>query len=231
MDSDIKLFISSTSDLNQEREKLAANKELLRLCKQFHYGEFGAGSDEAGNTSPEKILREQLKDTDVFIGLLGPKYGTLYHPPNGSPSISIVEWEFNEACRCGLEIMPFLKTIAPTDKLDQGQDNFRERVSDFQYGKWCEKYDSPDDLPGIVRRSLQMWLVRQYKKARARTADWLNRILAPLAVGLILLCVLVSLLFVAQILPFSQSSVFGFCALTFFAILLTIVTLKSQMGR
>lgn len=231
MDSDIELFISSTSDFDPERAELEKHRGLRGLCRQFHYGEFGAGSDEEGNTSPRAILERKLRGADVFICLLGTRYGSLFQPPDSAEPISIVEWEFRTAqARPGLEIMPFIRN-APQEQIEPPQLDFINRVSRFDQGRWGKRYDSPQELPGVVHWCLQRWLARQYKRARARAADWLNRLLAPAALGLILLCVVVSLLFIMQVVPFSQSSVFGFCALTFFTILLGVVALKSQMGR
>ena len=230
MDSEIELFISSTSDFGPERAALEEDEELRRLCKQFHYGEYGAGSDEGGNTSPRAILERELGGADVFVCLLGPRYGTLYRPPGGARPMSIVEWEFETAQARGLEIMPFIKK-APGQEVSEEQREFIERVRSFDHGRWGKEYGSPKDLPEIVLRCLQSWLVRQYKRAQLRVADWLHRVLAPAALGLVLLCVLVSLLFITQVVPFSQSSVFGFCALTFFTVLLGLVALKSQTGR
>jgi hypothetical protein len=230
MDSEIFLFISSTSDLQAERQALAEAEELRRLGKPFLYEGFGAGSDEAGNTSPEDILRGKLEKADVFICLLGPRYGSLYNPPGDMRSI--VEWELDTAqSHPGLEIMPFRK-IVPDDQIELAQRDFINRVTAFgKGGKWCEKYDSPQTLTKLVHDSLVKWLAKQFKKTQANVIPWLNRIIAPLAIGLVLVCVLISLAFVVQVLPFSQSSVFGLCALTFFTILLGIVALKSQMGR
>jgi hypothetical protein len=230
MNSEIFLFISSTSDLQEERRALAEAEELRSLGRPFLYEGFGAGSDEAGNTSPEDILREKLEKTDVFICLLGPRYGSPYNPPGDMRSI--VEWELNTAqSRPGLEIMPFRKVV-PDDVVEPSQRDFINRVTAFGAGgKWCEKYDSAQTLTRLVHDSLVKWLAKQFKKSQADVLPWLNRILAPLALGLVLLCVLVSLLFVTQIVSFSLSSVFGFCVLMFFTILLGVVALKSQMGR
>ncbi|HUQ33197.1 MAG TPA: DUF4062 domain-containing protein [Pyrinomonadaceae bacterium] len=233
MDSDIFLFISSTSDLREERRALSEATELRRLCKVFLYEDFGAGSDGAGNTYPAAILRETLAKADVFVCLLGPRYGSLYNPPNEARPISIVEWEYRTAQEAGhgIEIMPFRKLV-PEDQIEPTQLDFIKRVTAFgEGGRWCEKYDSPQTLAKLVYDSIAVWLSRRNKRAETAVAVWLHKSLAPLALGLVLLCILVSLGFVAQVLPFSQSSVFGFCALTFFTILLGVLALKSQTER
>ena len=230
MDSDIYLFISSTSDLRAEREALARAEELRRSYKLFLYEDFGAGSDQAGNTSPEEILRETLRKCDVFVCLLGPRYGSPYRPP--ADMRSIVEWEFETAqSRPGIEIMPFRKVV-PEDEVEPRQRDFIKRISAFGMGgRWFEKFDSPQTLTVLVRKAMENWLARQYKKTQANMIPWLNRILAPLAIGLVLLCVVVSLLFVLQIVTLSMTSMIGFCVIIFFTILLGFVVLKSQMGE
>ena len=230
MDSDIYLFISSTSDLRAEREALAQAEELRRAYKLFLYEDFGAGSDAAGNTSPEEILRATLRKCDVFVCLLGPRYGSPYRPPEDMRSI--VEWEL-ETARSGpeVEIMPFRK-IVPEEQIEPEQREFINRMSAFgRGGRWVEKFDSPQTLTMLVRKSMESWLARQYKKTQVNIVPWLNRILAPLAIGLVLLCVLVALGFVLEIVTLSMTSLVGFCAIIFFTLLLGYVALKSQMGE
>lgn len=222
METKIFLFISSTSDLKAERQALA--EDLRRLYEPFLYEEFGAGG-----VSPENVLREKLEKSDVFIGLLGPRYGSPYQPPNDMRSI--VEWEFDTArSHSNLEVMPFRKIVSK-EQIEPSQLDFINRLSAFgRGGMWFKEFDSPQTLVKLVRESLEGWIIRQHLEIKSRSVPWLNRMLAPIAVGLVLLCVLVSLLFVTQIVPFSQSSVFGFCALVFFTILLGIVALMSQIG-
>lgn len=222
METKIFLFISSTSDLKAERQALA--EDLRRLYEPFLYEEFGAGG-----VSPEDVLREKLEKSDVFIGLLGPRYGSPYQPPGDMRSI--VEWEFDTArSHPNLEVMPFRKVV-PKDTVEPSQLEFINRLTAFgRGGMWCKEFDSPQTLVKVVRESLEGWIIRQHFKVKESSVSWLNRILAPVAVGLVLLCVLVSLLFIAQIVPFSQSSVFGFCALVFCTIMLGVVALMSQIG-
>lgn len=223
METKIFLFISSTSDLTEERQALAA--DLRTLYEPFLYEEFGAGS-----TAPEDVIREKLEKSDVFIGLLGPRYGTPYKPP--ADMRSIVEWEFDAASRRNhLEIMPFRKTVSQ-EQIEPSQLNFINRLSKFgRGGMWCKEFDSTQTLVKLVRESLEGWIIRQHLKIKDRSITWLNRVLAPLAIGLVLLCVFIALLFVTQILIVSQSSVVGLCVIVFFTILMCLMLLKSQIGE
>lgn len=227
MDSDILLFVSSTSDLKQERRALEA--ELHGLYRVFLYEDFGAGSNQAGNTTPEMILQERIRRADVFICLLGPRYGSPYKPPEDLRSI--VEWEFSTAEGFpDLEVMPFRK-IVPEDQIEPRQLAFINRISSFgKGGRWCEKFDSPQTLATVVRESLEKWLVRQYKKAQAKVTPWLSRVLVPIAIGSVGLCLLVGLLFVMEFVALSKTSVLGLCVLVFFTVLLCFMLFWSQIG-
>jgi len=223
MDSDILLFISSTSDLKAERQAL--EQELHSLYKLFLYEDFGAGGDSAGHTSPEDILREQLKKTDVFICLLGSRYGSIYKDK------SIVEWEFATARSFqGVQIMPFIKVVPP-EQIEARQNSFIQSLTGFgPGGMWCERFDSAPNLVKLVREALEKWLIRQFKQTEAKVSPWLNRILTPVAIGLVVLCVVVSLLFVMQVITLSKTSVLGFCVIIFFTLLFCFLMLWSQIG-
>lgn len=212
------LFISSTSDLKPEREALAA--ALGRLYDPFLYEDH-----KAGGVPPEDVIKEKIENSDVFISLLGPKYGSPYSPPHDTRSI--VEWEFDTArSRHTLEVMPFRK-IVPADQIEPQQLEFIKRLSAFgRGGMWLKEFDSPQTLVELVRESLEQWMIAQFQKVKARTTPWLHRALTLIVVCSIVLCFIACVLFIAQVVPLNQSSVFGVCGLTFFTILLCIVALK-----
>ena len=211
------LFISSTSDLKTERQALAA--DLGRLYEPFLYEDHGAGG-----VPPEDVLKEKIENSDVFIGLLGPRYGSPYSPPDDTRSI--VEWEFDTArSRDTLAVMPFRK-IVPDNQIEPPQLQFIERLSAFgKGGMWLKEFDSPQTLVKLVRESLESWLIVEVQKVKTSINPRLRRVLTLIVVCSIVLCVLACVLFIAQVVPLNQSSVFGVCGLTFFTILLCIVLL------
>lgn len=209
------LFISSTSDLKAERQALADN--LRPTYEPFLYEEHGAGS-----VPPEEVIKKKIEDSDVFIGLLGPRYGSPYSPP--ADNRSIVEWEFDTArAQHTLVVMPFRK-IVPKDQIEPPQLKFIERISAFgKGGMWLKEFDSTQTLVKLVRDSLEWWMIAQTEQVKRRIFPWLHTALMLIALVATLLCISAFVLFMAQVIPLNQSSVLGVCGLSFFTILLVLV--------
>ena len=209
------LFISSTSDLKAERQALADN--LRPMYEAFLYEELGAGS-----VPPEDVIKKKIEDSDVFIGLLGPRYGSPYSPPDDNRSI--VEWEFDTAREHDtLAVMPFRK-IVPKEQIEPPQLKFIERISAFgKGGMWLKEFDSTQTLVKLVKDSLEWWMIAQTEQVKRRILPWLHTTLMVIALLATLLCITAFVLFMAQVIPLNQSSVLGVCGLSFFTILLVLV--------
>ena len=170
MISKLLVFISSTSDLRDERLAL---KELIG--KYGMYEPYLYEDEPARRESPEERCREMVGRSDIFVGLLGAKYGTPYPPPGEAGSI--VEWEFERAREredLGLTVM--IKRV-PSEQVEQPQRGFIERVRAFR-ATWCKEYGSTAELNDEVLRSLVQWSAelasesleeRQSAKQRLRT--------------------------------------------------------------
>lgn len=152
------VFISSTSDLVDEREALANKLPPM-------YDPYLFERDRARSQSPEAHCREMIEQSDVFVCLLGFNYGSLYSfEVEGARSI--VEWEFDTArSRADIELMVFRKD--PLPGIDQRQQEFLNRVSGFQEGVWLKRFRSPDELVCQVGESLLRWLVEFRAKVKA----------------------------------------------------------------
>jgi hypothetical protein len=181
------VFISSTSDLAEERKALLAN--LGPLYQPYLYEE-----DRARRGSPEEHCREMIASCDVFVGILGAAWGS---PLPSDPQRSIVEWEIGTAReRSDLEILTFLKKLPPGAEIDPRQKKLLEETTGFENGLWCKFFDSTESLVQAVRASLEGWLVEfwaQMQKARFHMALRLHRVLlaiaAAAALALLLLAV------------------------------------------
>lgn len=146
----LRAFLSSTSDLAAEREAVAA--ALPRSFAPYRYEQ-----DRARQASPRDRLRQVLRDTDVFLGILGERYGSVYPDCEGDPSI--VEWEFETARAVkGCELMAFRKASLDPARLDPRQQRFLDELSDFEGGTWMKQYASIEELSDDVRDSLLDWL-------------------------------------------------------------------------
>ncbi|MDQ3813376.1 MAG: DUF4062 domain-containing protein [Armatimonadota bacterium] len=220
------VFISSTSDLSQERQALAETLRRLRLYEPYLYEE-----DRARGGSPEAHVRQMIEASDVFVGVLGARYGSLFSA--GPPQRSIVEWEFDEAsARRHIQIMMFIREMPAGEVIEPPQQHFLDRVRDFHSGVWCRFFSSANELSALVRESLELWLLevwqRVQKESQRRTVPWLHRILSVVAVAFVgLLCLIAATPLRAQ---FSNSALIALCAVSATVVLLCIVLLQLEMG-
>jgi hypothetical protein len=180
------VFISSTSDLSEERKALLAN--LGTLYEPYLYEE-----DRARRGSPEERCREMIERSHVFVGILGAAYGT---PFPSDPQRSIVEWEIDTARRReDIEIMAFVKRLPPGAEVDPRQKQLLDRVTDFESGFWCKAFESTESLVQLVRSSLESWLVEFWGRMQRRQlqgALGLHKILVAVAALAVLGLVLIA---------------------------------------
>lgn len=156
------VFISSTSDLTEERKALLAS--LGPLYEPYLYEE-----DRARRGSPEERCREMIERSHVFVGILGARYGT---PFPSDAERSIVEWEIDTARRCEtVEIMAFLKKLPPGAEVDPRQKRLLDEVTRFESGLWCKFFESTDNLVQLVRSSLEGWLVEFWARMQQRQRE------------------------------------------------------------
>lgn len=213
------VFISSTSDMEAERQALAA--ELRPVYDLYLFEE-----DRARGASPEARCRAQIEGCDVFVGVLGGSYGS----PFPGDERSIVEWEFDTArsVREDLEIMPFVEQGAGAGG-DPRQQAFLARLSDFQSGLWCRFFDSSESLVRQARRSLEAWLVEFWGKMQAaqmRSTVRLHRAILPAAALLVALLLTVALTPLRSLL--STSALVALAVTVAVAILLALVLLVAE---
>jgi hypothetical protein len=105
------VFLSSTSELEQERRSLR-EKLPPRVYDLYLFEE-----DRARRMSPEEHCRRQIEQAHVFLGLLGPGYGSPF--PGSKPERSIVEWEHDVAMgQSGLEVLSFVKDLGKGEVRD-----------------------------------------------------------------------------------------------------------------
>jgi tetratricopeptide (TPR) repeat protein len=134
----------------------------------------------AADKAPMRVCEEKVRGCDVYIGLLGTRYGS---PVRDSPKMSYTELEFNAATDAGLDRLVFLLDvdaenigIPPTALIDREfggrQDAFCGRVRDS--GLTTRSFASPAELQLLVERSL-----RDLAATRARLASGISREQVP----------------------------------------------------
>lgn len=216
------VFISSTSDLAEERKALLAG--LGPLYEPYLYEE-----ERARRGSPEERCREMIEESNVFVGILGASWGSAMP---GDPSRSIVAWEIDTARqRDDLEIMTFVKKLAAGAEVDPRQKKLLDSLTGFEHGLWCKFFDSTESLVQLVRSSLEGWLAEfwgRMQRARFSAALRLHRAL------LVVAGVLAAALLIVAVSPLrerlSTTALVGASVCVATMLLLCIVSLLAETG-
>jgi hypothetical protein len=196
------VFLSSTSTLGEERGQL--KEKLPRVYELYLFEE-----DRARGASPEAHCERRIGQSDVFVSILGPDYGSV--TPDGLRSI--VEWEHDIAAkRPDLESMGFVKVVDPGVTRDPRQQALIDRLSRFRGGSWLKTYRTPDQLVSCVRASLEHWLAEVFAAVRSRRAELRKAFLLPLS-ALPVACVLglVVLAVLSGAAGLTRSAMIGLC--------------------
>lgn len=162
-----KLFLSSTSDLEATRKALRA--ELPQYLDAFDYTLKGAE-----DVTVKEVLLKQLKEANVFVGLLGGKWGSAcpadWSLPSQEPkypvperSISFVEWEFLTARSLRQSTLMFVQKI-DEQKIDAQQKQF---IGYLDAVVWPPRFETEPDLKVHFWRSYVEWRDR----LQERTAE------------------------------------------------------------
>jgi Domain of unknown function (DUF4062) len=160
------VFVSSTSKMTTERQEL--RKRLPSIYELYLYE-----WDRAGRGSPEERCRAMLEQSDVFVGVLGPDYGSLYP----GQQRSIVEWEFDTARELGkLAIFTFVKSPEPGETREQPQEAFLSRIGGFTSGVWMHFFATPTELAEEARDSLESWLAEVYRETKTANRPLAKRV-------------------------------------------------------
>ena len=150
------IFVSSTSKMVAERTELRSKLPSIYELYLYEW-------DRAARGSPEERVRAMLTQSDVFLGVLGPDYGSLYP----GEKRSIVEWEFDTARELGkLEIFTFVKKPGDGEIRDPAQEAFLSRIGGFRSGMWMHAFATPAELVEAARESLEGWLAEVYRQTR-----------------------------------------------------------------
>lgn len=157
------LFISSTSDLQEERSAVEA--ALPRSVEAYRYEQ-----ETARRESPRARLERVLQRTDVFVAILGSRYGSLY--PDDEKNRSIVEWEFDTAYgNEATEIFALRKVAEKPDDVEERQRTFLERLENFDTGIWLKPFDTLLQLERDFTKALIDWLTRFYDRSYEVSAE------------------------------------------------------------
>jgi hypothetical protein len=154
----LKIFLSHTSEFSSyPRDKSYFTHAVEAVEKIGHKCVEMAGFS-AQSTPPEVYDANRVKECDVYIGILGMRYGTLT-----SEGISHTEHEYNTALEQNKKIFVFIldqksvDTKLPIDALISGQTH--KNLEAFKYkvkkNKIVKFFKSPDDLHNLICDALR----------------------------------------------------------------------------
>jgi Domain of unknown function (DUF4062)/Tetratricopeptide repeat len=175
----LRVFLSHTSDLRQyppDRSFVAAAEQAViraeGMVLDMEY--FTAREDK-----PADYCREQVGRADVYVGLIGFRYGS---PVRDDPERSYTELEFDAATELGLPrlvflldedaVLPLPRTFLTDPVFEERQQAFRARVK--AAGTTVQLVESPDRLETVLLHALTELSQRRLAgdaAARRRTAS------------------------------------------------------------
>ena len=146
------IFLSSTGRFDAER------KAVRQALDSDLYDIFNYGDRAPGRRSPERVCREKIAQSDLFVGLLGGDFGSpLPDDPQGR---SIVQWEFDcalERAEDDLDLKAYIKRPDTGGFPDARQKAFVDRITDFRQGLWANWFESLDQLGGLLHGHVEGW--------------------------------------------------------------------------
>ncbi len=159
------VFVSSPGDVVEEREIIGKIVNEINSTHSRVYGKSLNILDFESYTYPNRgeyaqgVINEQIGEYDIFIAILGDRFGT---PTKVAGSGT--EEEIREAMRrydCGEidNLLIYLSTIPPNmDELDMDQfekvELFKEELFKGDSRQLCDKYGSFEEFEGKIRSDL-----------------------------------------------------------------------------
>ena len=157
------VFVSSTSDLLEEREAVRSVIRDYQIERQLL--PYISDSDMRPGATPEERLREEIRNADLFMMILGGRFGSLHPKAETQPPPSICEWEFEEARRRGLTMLS-LEKVLPPETIEEPQRRFRDRVREFCSGVWRKTFSNRDEFAKILVGVLMAWALSEKRSMR-----------------------------------------------------------------
>lgn len=156
-------MISSTiEDLRDERQ---AADEAVR---HFQFERFRSETLGSLSRSPEEVCDEMAKECDLYILIIGERYGWVI-PQLG---ISVTEREYNVARDCdGEKILVYVKALEGAVR-EERETLFMERVTDFRSGYFRSgEFVSATELADKIRNDIAIWISDRLRQKQVSYGD------------------------------------------------------------
>ena len=136
------VFISSVSE-GYEQIRQAAREAITDVGGQpLGFEDFGAK-----NKSSRNACLDGVRDCDVYVGILGARYGWI--TPSG---LSATEEELKEAVETGKRRLIFVEEVP---KREEKQEAFVRRAGDYQTGRFWKKFKAAEDMKKRLETALK----------------------------------------------------------------------------
>jgi predicted HTH transcriptional regulator len=149
-----KIFVSGTQkELKKERRTV---KEFIRedVLLSEYFDIFLFEDSPAKSKSAETAYIEEVRKSDIYIGILGQKYGG-----TGKGKISPTEAEFREAKAKHREILIYIKGQNTVDKRrETGMQKLIVEIKNPKAGYSYRRFENTDELTNLVYESLISFL-------------------------------------------------------------------------
>lgn len=96
-------------------------------------------------SSPQMACLEGVRQSEVYIGVFGERYGNRVES-----GLSPTEEEFREAQRRGIDVLCFVSQ----GPLDEDQEKFVDSIKGYESGQMLAFFDTPEELSKLIIRSL-----------------------------------------------------------------------------
>lgn len=136
------VFVSSVSD-GYEHIRSAARDAIRRAGGR----PIGFEDFTALDKSSRNACLDGVRDSDVYVGILGSRYGFIT-----ASGLSATEEEFNEALRLTKRRLIFVEEVK---EYEEKQQAFLKRVGDYQTGRFWSKFKTAEDLKEKLDSSLK----------------------------------------------------------------------------
>jgi len=150
-----KIFISGVQKELKAERRAVKSAVVSDVLLSEHFDVFLFEDAPAQGKSAERAYLDEVRACDVYLGLLGDRYGG-----DGSAGMSPTEAEFREANKIHKEILFYIKgeNGANDKKRDAGVQRLIKEIKNSKEGHSYRRYQSVDELTDLVYESLIAFL-------------------------------------------------------------------------
>lgn len=158
-----KIFISGVQKELKAERRAIKNFIIKDALLSEYFDVFLFEDAPAKSKSAERAYLDEVADADIYIGILGEKYGS-----SGKMKASPTEAEFKEAKKLHKDILIYIKGQNSVDKKrDVGVQKLIKEIRDPKAGYSYRRFDDTQELTGLVYESLISFLKEQGEIGKA----------------------------------------------------------------